>query len=88
MSVELSNGNRLLRIFVNPRRAPGCELIGSIGHELRHAVEALGNPNIKTGAGLSSFFQQIGPEGPRKFETPEAVTTGVAIERESCRRRS
>jgi hypothetical protein len=46
-------------------------------------IEALGNPNIKTSAGLSSFFWQIGPEGPRRFETPEAVKTGVAVERES-----
>jgi hypothetical protein len=86
MSVELLGENRLLRILVNPRRAPGCELIGSIGHELQHALEALRNPRIRNGFAMSSFFHQIGPEGPRRFETPEAVKTGVAVERESCRK--
>jgi hypothetical protein len=84
MSVELSGKNRLLRILVNPRRAPGCELIGSIGHELQHALEALSNPNVRTSFGLSSFFRQIGPEGPLRFETPEAIQVGLVVEREAC----
>ena len=85
MSLELSGRNRLLRILVTSRRMPGCELIGSIGHELQHAVEALRNPNVRSSFGLSSFFQQIGPEGPRRFETPEAIQAGLAVEREACR---
>jgi hypothetical protein len=60
MSIELAGANRLLRILVNPRRAAGCELIASIGHELQHALEALSNPNIKTSSALFSFFHQIG----------------------------
>ena len=64
MSVELSGPNRLLRVFVNPSRAPGCELIASIGHELQHALEALSNPHIRTTAELSSFFHRIRPETP------------------------
>jgi hypothetical protein len=85
MSVELSGENRLLRIFVNPRRAPGCELVGSIGHELQHALEALGNPRIRSGFAMSSFFHQIGPEGPRRFETPEADRIGATVAKEACR---
>ena len=84
MSLELSGTNRLLRILVNPRRAPGCELMGSIGHELQHALEALSNPNVRTSFGLSSFFHQIGPEGPRRFETPEAIQVGLRVEKEAC----
>ena len=85
MSLELSGENRLLRILVNPRRAPGCELIASIGHELQHALEALSNPNVRTSFGLSSFFHQIGPEGsPRMFETPEAIEVGLAVAKEAC----
>jgi hypothetical protein len=84
MSLELSGKNRLLRILVNPRRAPGCELIGSIAHELQHALEALSNPNVRSSFGLSSFFHQIGPEGPRRFETPEAIQVGLAVEKEAC----
>ena len=84
MSVELSGTNRLLRVLVNPRRAPGCELFGSLGHELQHAVEALSNPNVRTSAGLSSFFHQIGPEGPRRFETADAIQAGLSVEKEAC----
>ncbi len=84
MSVELSGTSRLLRVIVNPRRAPGCELLGSLGHELQHAVEALSNPNVRTSAGLSSFFHQIGPEGPRRFETADAIQAGLSVEKEAC----
>ena len=84
MSLELSGGNRLLRIIVNPRRAPGCELLVSIAHELQHALEALSNPSVRTAFGLSSFFHQIGPEGPRRFETPEAIQRGLDVENEAC----
>ena len=84
MSLELSGDNRLLRIVVNSRRAPGCELIASIGHELRHALEALSNPNVRTSFELSSFFHQLGPEGPRRFETPEATQVGLAVDKEAC----
>jgi hypothetical protein len=84
MSLELSGPNRLLRILVNPRRAAGCELIASIGHELQHALEALGNPNVRTAFGLSSFFHRIGPEGSRRFETADAIQAGLAVAREAC----
>jgi hypothetical protein len=84
MSLELSGKNRLLRILVNRRRAPGCELIASIGHELQHAFEVLSNPNVRTSFGMSSFFHQIGPEGPRRFETPEAIHVGLAVAKEAC----
>ena len=84
-SLELSGPNRLLRIVVSRRRAPGCELIASVGHELQHALEVLSNPNIRTGFGLSSFFQRIGPEGnPRRFETTEAIQVGLAVAKEAC----
>jgi hypothetical protein len=86
MSLEISGPNRLLRILVDPRRASGCELVASIGHELQHALEALSNPRIRTTPGLSSFFHQIGPEGPRRFETTAATQVGLAVAREVCNR--
>lgn len=88
MSVDLAGPFRMLRVFVNSRRAPGCELIGSIGHELQHAVEALGSPRVRSGFALASFFRQLGPEGTLRFETPEAIAAGVAVEREICGRDS
>lgn len=88
MSLELSGPYRLLRVLVNPRRARGCEIIVSIGHELQHALEALRNPRIRDRLELFSFFHQIGQKSDaRRFETPEAVAAGVAVEKEICGRR-
>ena len=84
MSVELAGPNRLLRILVDRRRAPGCELVASIGHELQHALEALRNRNVRTAAALSSFFHQIGQEGGQRFETADAIRAGLAVAQEAC----
>jgi hypothetical protein len=84
MSVESAGPYRLLRVVVTSRRAPGCELTAAIGHELQHAFEALSDPRIRTGFGLSAYFHRIGPEGPRRFETPEAIEAGVTVMREVC----
>ena len=86
MSVELAGANRLLRILVNPRRAAGCELIASIGHELQHALEALSNPNVKTSFALFSFFYQIGRDGSQRFETEKAKQMELAVAKEVCRK--
>jgi hypothetical protein len=84
MSVELAGPNRLLRVFVNPKRAPGCELVASIGHELQHVLEALSNRRIRTTAELTSFFHRIRPNNPGRFETMKAIETGMAVEKEAC----
>ena len=86
MSIELAGANRLLRILVNPRRAAGCELIASIGHELQHALEALSNPNVKTSFALFSFFYQIGRDGSQRFETEKAKQMELAVAKEVCRK--
>jgi hypothetical protein len=86
MSIELAGANRLLRILVNPRRAAGCELFASIGHELQHALEALSNPNIKTSFALFSFFHQIGREDSQRFETGGAKQSELSVAKEVCRK--
>jgi RNA polymerase sigma factor (TIGR02999 family) len=78
MSVELAGANRLLPIFVNPRRAAGCELIASIGHELQHALEAL--------FALFSYVHGIGREGSHRFETEKAIQMELAVAQEVCRK--
>jgi hypothetical protein len=87
MSVQLSGQKRLLRVVVNPRRASGCELIGSIGHELQHALEVLSNRRIRTTAQLMSFFLlQIRPAAEPRVETAQAIEIGLAVEKEACNR--
>jgi hypothetical protein len=84
MSVEQAGPYRLLRVVVDLRRAPGCELIASIGHELQHVVEALRNPSVRTSSGLYAFFRHMESGGPRRFETPEALEAGLAVAKEAC----
>jgi hypothetical protein len=57
-----------------------------VASDVQHALEALRNPRIRNGFAMSSFFHQIGPEGSRRFETPEADRMGSAVAREACRK--
>jgi hypothetical protein len=84
LSVVVSGPHRILRIVVSPRIARGCELTGSIGHELQHALEALSNPRVRSGAELFSFFHRIGPTESGTFETRAAVRMGLLVAKEAC----
>jgi hypothetical protein len=55
MSVVVSGPNRILRVVLDTKRDHE-ELLASIGHELQHAVGALGDPAITTNRALL-FFQ-------------------------------
>ncbi len=46
VSVQVAGPYRLLRILVDMRKIAGTELMGSLGHELQHAIEVLRNPKI------------------------------------------
>ena len=84
-SVTIAGPHRILRIFVNPHRASGCQLIEVIGHELQHAMEVLSNPTVRSRAALVNFFDRIGKTGLEWFETAAAVRTGRNVAGEACR---
>ena len=84
-SIVIAGRNRVLRIFVNPRRAPGCQLVEVIGHELQHAMEVLSNPTVRSGAAMFNLFDRIGKTGFARFETSAALRTGLNVAREACR---
>jgi hypothetical protein len=67
-----------LRIVVTTRREHR-ELLASIGHELQHAVEALGDPHVTDSHTIYSFFDRIGPTGKDRFETDAAIQVGLNI---------
>jgi hypothetical protein len=87
LSVTVAGPNRVLRILVNPRKAPGCELVEMIGHELQHAIEVLGNPRVRTGLQAYNFFDVVGRTSAGRFETEAAMQAGLAVAGEGCRRR-
>ena len=83
--VTVAGPYRVLRIRVEPRKAWGCELVGSIGHELRHAIEALSEAGVRSAADFVALFQRIGVGNEGRYETNAAVRTGLRVEREACR---
>ena len=76
--------NRFLRIHVSPRKAPGCELVVSIGHELQHAIEVLSHPKIRDSLSMYNLFDLNRRTQYGTFETDAAVQVGRTIDREIC----
>jgi hypothetical protein len=77
--VKAAGPNRILRIQVDTRKAD-WDLMGSIGHELRHAVEVLGDPAITSNAAMYFFYTRTGRRGTAtSFETQAAVEAGHAV---------
>jgi hypothetical protein len=85
LSIKVAGPFRLLRVIVNPR-APQCDLMSSIGHELHHAIEALHDPHVTDMSTMYSFFEREGPTGLGRFETPSALRVGDQVRREVCAR--
>jgi hypothetical protein len=74
--------NRIIRVQVDTRKAD-WDLMGSIGHELRHAVEVLGDPTVTSHAAMYFYYQRIGRRvSDSWFETEAAVEAGRAVRRE------
>ena len=84
LSVTVAGPSRLLRIVVNLRKAPGCEAIEMIGHELQHAIELLRNPGIRSDIQAYNFFYGVARTSSSRFETEAAMQAGIAIGREAC----
>lgn len=84
LKVTVSGPNRLLRIVVNVAKAPGCELVEAIGHELQHAIEVLERVQIRTDVQVYNLFDLVGRTSQGRFETPAATRAGLAIGAEGC----
>ena len=81
MSVIPAGGFRYLKIVVDADRVHGqnSELIASMGHELRHALEVLAESRVRSTMDMFSLYaNQTGlPNG--HFETPAAVRAGDQV---------
>jgi len=60
------------------------DLMGSIGHELRHTIEAIEDPSVTDGKDLYRFYEDIGRHvrGPHMRETQAAIDAGRAVREE------
>jgi hypothetical protein len=85
LSVISTGGFRFLRIVVN---ADGQErsindFTGTLGHELRHAIEVLSEPRVSSGEGMFSLYLTLsGRSGGEAFETTDAIEAGHQVARE------
>jgi hypothetical protein len=85
MSVTVAGPHRLLHVRVDTSRDWNT-VIASIGHELQHAIEALSETGVTTGAQLELFFERLtgGPtaRGQLEFETDAALKAGYDVEKD------
>jgi hypothetical protein len=93
LSVTRAAGFRFLRVFVDlpePREVSKgkgrVELIGTIGHELWHALEVLSERSLTTPAAIFHFYQREFPTSRDTFETAAAVSVGMKVRNEAGER--
>ena len=81
LSVTMAGPNRLLRVVVDTKKAD-WDLMGSIGHELQHAIEVLSNPAVTNNAAIYFFYEQAVPKSSGRFETAAAIQVGERVRAE------
>jgi hypothetical protein len=81
MDVTAAGNYRILRVMVDARQ-PDWDVMASIGHELRHALEVLENRAIVDHPSLYFFYAEKRDEKTRPFETRAATDAGFAVRRE------
>jgi hypothetical protein len=78
--MQVSGPNRFVRIVINRSKADrDVDLMGSLGHELQHAVEVLSEPAVTNGATMYSFLRRTALTDNNRFETTAAVDAGNAV---------
>jgi len=85
-AVTSGGGFRFLRIFVDSVDDV-VELMATIGHELRHAIEVLSEPSVRTAAAAYNFYSREAATARDAFETPAAIRAGIAVADELARSR-
>ena len=84
LSVVRSGGYRFLRILVDGAQDV-LQLMATIGHELRHAIELLSEPAVKTTTAAYNYYLREAPTARDAFETVAAVNTGLVVANELAR---
>jgi hypothetical protein len=82
MSISSAAQYRILRVLIDVRQ-PDWEVMASIGHELRHAIEVLGNTSLKTTEAIYLFYKNEASHGAgESFETEAAISAGNKVRNE------
>jgi hypothetical protein len=81
VTVTMAGANRNLWVKVNTGAAD-VDLMGSIGHELQHAIEVLSNSKVTNTKALYFFYERNGIRRGNTFETAAAIEAGQAVRAE------
>lgn len=81
--MPLANHQRYLRIQIN-RNGSQNELVATIGHELRHAIEVADATEVRDETALELLYRRIGmgSTGEHNYDTEAARTTGRRVRKE------
>ena len=83
VSVRSSGAYRFMFILIDPRKRDG-ELMASIGHELRHTIEVIGAPAVRTDSAKFFFYERVAMHGGSgERETRAAMDAGNAVRSET-----
>jgi hypothetical protein len=89
MWMQVSGPNRFVRIVINRSKADrDVDVMGSLGHELQHAIEVLSEPGVTNGVTMFNYLKRIAPTDNNRFETTAAVKVGNAVIDELTDRRA
>ena len=81
LSMTVMGANRVLWILIDPRKVDR-DLMGSIGHELQHALEVLSHSSIRSGSAMTLLYKKEGSKEGDHFETDAAIKAGNAVRAE------
>jgi hypothetical protein len=88
VNVTTAGSSRVVWVKVDTRKADQ-DLMGSIGHELRHTIEVLEDGAVKDVASLYMFYARLGThDNTGAFETAAAEEAGHAVRAEARRHRA
>jgi len=92
MQLNQAGPSRMLRIHITPNESDQDAIV-SIGHELQHAMEVLGDTRVRSTTEMFALFYRIGLHPGLQsrtrffFETMAAIETGDAIRDELSQKR-
>jgi hypothetical protein len=81
MSIAATPGFRFLRVLVDARQLD-WDVMASIGHELRHALEVLSESGIRSTEAIFLYYYREGMTMGETFETSAAIRAGNTVRNE------
>ena len=81
LTMTLMGPNRVLRILIDAGKVDR-DLVGSVAHELQHALEVLSHRRIRSATAMILFYRKEGSNEGGHFETDAAIKVGNAVRAE------